>query len=222
MPKQSTVQITPRQLEVLRLVAQFQASQCYSATIGELAEKLGVSRPTVFEHLAGLREKNLLENSPGRARSLKVTRQGNRLLEKASEPQGYCEMNEGLDQGRTGLCLAGKVAAGMPIEAIENREPISLGLMFGDRGDIFVLEVAGDSMIDEGISDGDYIICRKALAAHDGQLVVAIVDDENATLKRFYKEKNRARLEPANDAYAPIYSDNCRIEAVALGLVRRF
>jgi repressor LexA len=77
-------------------------------------------------------------------------------------------------------------------------------------------------MIDEDIQQGDYVICRKSHIADDGQLVVAIVDEENATLKRFYREKNRVRLQPANDNYQPIYSDNCRIEAVVIGLIRKF
>ena len=77
-------------------------------------------------------------------------------------------------------------------------------------------------MIDDDICDGDYVICRKTPTAGNGQLVIAITDDENATLKRFYKEKDRARLQPSNNAYQPIYSDNCRIEAVVIGLVRKF
>jgi len=113
------------------------------------------------------------------------------------------------------------VAAGMPVEAIENAESLSLSSCFGTGDDIFALEVKGDSMIGEDIQEGDYVICRRRSAAQDGQLVVAIVDEENATLKRFYKENTRARLQPANDNYEPIYSDNCRIEAVVIGLVRR-
>lgn len=118
--------------------------------------------------------------------------------------------------------LLGTVAAGEPIEAIENRESLSLSSYFayGDR--TFALEVKGDSMIDDGICDGDVVICRRSEVADNGQIVVAIVDDQNATLKRFYKEKSRARLQPANDDYAPIYSDNCRIEGVVVGLVRKF
>jgi len=114
----------------------------------------------------------------------------------------------------------GRVAAGEPIEAIENREQLSMSSMFGEGDDIFALEVFGDSMINEGIFSGDYVVCQKKLTADNGQLVVAIVDDDNATLKRFYKEPTRARLEPANDAYDPIYSDNCRIEAIVLGVIR--
>jgi len=77
-------------------------------------------------------------------------------------------------------------------------------------------------MINEDIRQGDYVICRRTRIADDGQLVVAIVDDENATLKRFHKEKDRARLQPANDNYMPIYTDNCRIEAIVIGLIRTF
>jgi repressor LexA len=107
------------------------------------------------------------------------------------------------------------------VEAIENKEYISIESCFGNRGDIFALEVKGDSMIGENIHDGDYVICRRTAAATDGQLVVAIVDDENATLKRFYREKTGARLVAANDDYEPIYSNNCRIEGVVIGLVRK-
>ncbi len=91
----------------------------------------------------------------------------------------------------------------------------------GGADDTFALEVRGDSMIGEDIREGDYVICRRKAVAENGRLVVAIVDDENATLKRFYREKDRVRLEPANGDYDPIYSDNCRIEGVVVGLVRK-
>jgi repressor LexA len=113
------------------------------------------------------------------------------------------------------------VAAGAPLEAVEYVESLSLNSCFGAGDDIFALEVTGDSMVNDDIREGDYVICRRSRAAENGQLVVAIVDDENATIKRFYKEQDRARLQPANDEYQPIYSDNCRIEAVVIGLVRR-
>jgi repressor LexA len=98
---------------------------------------------------------------------------------------------------------------------------MSLRELFGSADDIFTLQVSGDSMIDEGISDGDYVICKRSTSARNGQMVVAIVDQDQATLKKFYKEDNRARLQPANSAYEAIYSDNCRIEAIVLGLLRR-
>ncbi|MCK4960104.1 MAG: repressor LexA, partial [Planctomycetes bacterium] len=93
--------------------------------------------------------------------------------------------------------------------------------MFGRPDDLFALEVAGDSMIDEGIFTGDFVICRKTASAENGQLVVAIVEDENATLKRFYKQTDCIKLQAANQAYEPIYTNHCRIEAVVLGLLRR-
>ena len=123
---------------------------------------------------------------------------------------------------RRGIPLSGRVAAGLPIEAIEETDYLSLPSHFAGTGEIFALEVCGESMVKDDIRDGDYVICRRARTADDGQLVIAIVADENATLKRFYKEKSCVRLEPANDAYEPIYSARCRIEAVVIGLVRKF
>ena len=114
------------------------------------------------------------------------------------------------------------MAAGVPIEAIEDTDCLCLTSHFGSGDDTFALEVKGDSMIDDGICDGDYVICQRKCVAENGQLVIAVVDDENATLKRFYREETAARLQPANDNYQPIYSDNCRIEAVVVGLVRKF
>ena len=207
--------ITPKKLEVLKILAQLETRQCYSPTMAELAKKLGVSRTTVFEHVGVLREKGLLISLPGRARSLKLTQQANQLLESISE-QHPSSFNE-----YTGLPLLGRVAAGVPIDAIENKETISLNSMFGNNDEMFMLEVAGDSMIEDGIDDGDYVVCRRSKQAQDGQIVVAIIDEDSATVKRFYKEPTRIRLEAANPAYEPIYTNNCRIEAVVQGLVRR-
>jgi repressor LexA len=120
-----------------------------------------------------------------------------------------------------GIPLVGRVAAGLPVEAVENKDYLSIESCFGNTGNIFALEVKGDSMIGEDIHEGDYVICKKTATASNGQLVVAIVDNEDATLKRFYRENNLVRLQPANDAYEPIYSDNCRIEGVVIGLVRK-
>lgn len=121
-----------------------------------------------------------------------------------------------------GIPFAGRVAAGVPIEAVENKESLSLQNLFKSNSDIFALEVRGDSMTGEGIANGDFVICRKSSIADDGQLVIAIVDENNATLKRFYKEKTAVRLQPANEQYDPIYSRNCRIEAVVIGLIKKF
>lgn len=214
---ESTIQLTPRQLELLRMIAEYQQSRCYSPTLAEMAAELKISRSTVFEHIAELRRKGLLYGSPNKARSLKTSSKAQELLSYSSGPDFNSRPCE-----EQCIPLAGKVAAGLPLEAVENKESISLQTCFGTGDDIFALEVSGESMIDENIRSGDYVICRRSNVAHDGQLVVAVVDDRNATLKRFYKEKNLARLEPANENFQPIYSENCRIEAVVIGLVRKF
>jgi repressor LexA len=138
------------------------------------------------------------------------------LLSSFDDPSLSNDPNES-----TGIPLAGRVAAGVPLEAVEDIESLSLNSCFGSADDIFALQVSGESMINEDIHEGDYVICRRSRVADNGQLVVAIVDNDNATLKRFYKEKTRVRLQPANDTFQPIYSDNCRIEAVVIGLVRK-
>jgi len=208
--------LTPRQIEVLRLIVSFCDRQRYSPTMAELAGELGLSRSTVFEHLSELQRKGLLSTSPGKARSLKVTSRGRGLLEQTGgldldadeEPQG-------------GVPLLGRIAAGLPREAVENTESISLESCFGLGDDLFALEVSGDSMIEENIEPGDYVICRRTNVASNGELVVALVDDGEATLKRFFKEAHRIRLQPANANYEPIYTNNCHIEGIVVGLVRR-
>ena len=211
-----TNQLTPRQLQLLRTIADFQASHRYSPTIGELACELGISRSTTFEHIAELRKKGLLSAYPAKARSLKLTSKGRELLRDltAHSADSHREL-------RAGIPLVGRVAAGSPIEAIEDEDYFSPTSQFGNDDCLFALEVKGDSMVDDGIWDGDYVICRRTAVANNGQLVIAVVDNENATLKRFYKEKAQARLQPANDNYDPIYSANCRIEALVVGLVRK-
>ena len=210
------IQLTPRQLQLLTMVAQFQENRCYSPTLAEMASELHISRSTVYEHIGELRRKGLLSDSPNKARSLKVSSQAQRLLSNLGDEDYQTEPHEA-----AAIPLAGTVAAGLPIEAVENTESLSLTSCFGSRDDMFALEVRGDSMIGDDIHEGDYVICRRQSTAQDGQLVVAILDEDNATLKRFYKERTRARLQPANDDYDPIYSYNCRIEALVVGLVRK-
>jgi len=209
--------LTPKQLQVLRHIAAFQGNQRYSPTIADLASHLHLSRSTVFEHLGELQRKSLLTTSPGRARSLKLTPQGRRLLKSTQDRESQNEEPAG-----DGVPLLGRVAAGLPAEAVENRDNLSLRSCFGTGDELFALRVSGDSMIEENIRPGDYVICRRAETARNGELVVALVNEGEATLKRFYKEADRARLQPANAAYEPIYSDNCRIEALVVGLLRKF
>ncbi len=211
--------LTPKQLQVLRHIAAFQGNQRYSPTIADLASKLSLSRSTVFEHLGELQRKSLLTTSPGRARSLRLTPQGRRLLKNA--PPAGPEAGDGT-RADADVPLLGRVAAGRPVEAVEHRDSLSLRSCFGTGDELFALRVAGDSMIEEDIQPGDYVICRRAEHAENGQLVVALIEEGEATLKRFYKEADRARLQPANARYEPIYSDKCRVEAVVVGLMRKF
>ncbi len=213
----SSKQITPRQLQILNLLARFQISQPYSATIQELAQELGISRTTAFEHIAGLREKNLLSAETGKARSLKLTKKGRSLLNKNPDRGHKADLT---CQSR--IPLLGRIAAGAPIEAVQDSQNLSLADQFGTTDDVFALQIHGDSMAGDNIHDGDYIICRRTSNAENGQIVVANLDDGDVTLKRFYKQPNSVRLQPSNDNYEPIYSDNCRIEAVALGILRKF
>ncbi len=148
---------------------------------------------------------------------MKLTSKAQKLLSALAESN-----SKSYPASSAGIPLLGKVAAGLPIEAIEDKQHLSLSSCFVGADDIFALEVRGDSMAGDDILSGDYVICRRSAVANDGQLVIAIVDNENATLKRFYKEKTRARLQPSNQDYPPIFSDNCRIEAIVVGLVRKF
>jgi repressor LexA len=209
-------QLTPRQLQLLRAIAGSWANLSYSPTIAELARSLNISRSTVFEHITELRKKSLLSARPGRARSLLLTSKAQKLLD-ALTARNFAPASKAAGN----IPLLGRVAAGLPLEAVENKEFLTLDSCFGNSGSLFALEVKGNSMTGDGIHSGDYVICRRSAAAENGQLVVALIDDENVTLKRFYKEKDCVRLQPANNDYRPIYSDSCRIQALVIGLVRK-
>ena len=206
--------ITPKQFAVLSQLGQMEASSCFSATIAELAAALGVSRPTVHEHLVALRKKGLVRHVPGKARSLRLTAAARQLLDEVRPP-------EPAPQRCAPLALEGRVCAGYGIDAYEDRRPFGLEDLFGTGGDLFVLQVNGQSMTGAGIEDGDYVICRKTDQADNGQLVIALLEDETAMIKRFYKDPTCVRLMPANDEFEPVFSSQCRIQAVVTGLVRR-
>ncbi len=211
----TNTQLTPRQNQLLRLIDACHRNHCFSPTISELANQLHISRSTVFEHIEELRKKGLVSTRKGKARSLTLTQKTRRLLSKLIDDSDF----EGW--GEAGIPLAGRVAAGVPLQAFENPEILSLSTAFGNSGDVFAVQVEGDSMIDEGIYDGDFAVCQKSSTAVNGQLVVAAVEDDNVTLKRFFKEPNRVRLEPANANYEPIYAKSCRIQGIVLGLLRK-
>ncbi len=197
--------LTPRQLEVMTLIRDARRNQGYSPTLQELADHLGISKITVFEHVEALLKKRLLTRRSNKARSLELT-------SSARLP----------DERPTLLPLVGRIAAGLPIEAIEASDAIDLEEMFTSRYPVGVLEVTGDSMIDEHIRDGDLVIYERRSNARNGDTVVALIGGEEATLKKFYKEKDRVRLEPANPKYKPIYTKNVEIQGVLIGVIRRY
>lgn len=124
------------------------------------------------------------------------------------------------DEQSSRLPLVGRIAAGAPIEAIENPETLDLQNLYPTDGDTFVLGVNGESMVEDHICDGDYVVCQKRNTARDGEIVVALLDNGEATLKRMYREKDRVRLQPANGDYEPIYVKNISIQGVVIGLIR--
>ena len=198
--------VTPRQMEILTYIRDYRHKNGFSPTLQEIGDVLGLTKVTVFEHVRALERKKLLtRGTKHSARSLRISSQ-------VDFP----------DERSTRLPLVGRIAAGLPIEAVEDVETVDLEQML-DRGvETFILEVTGDSMIDDHICDGDFVICEKRNTARDGQTVVALLDDGEATLKRFYRDRaqNRIRLQPANPAYEPIYVKNCRIQGVVIGVVR--
>ena len=201
----SSRRLTPKQLRILTLIRDYQRKHGYSPTMQELADVLGVTKVTVFEHVGGLEKKGLLQRLRHRARSLELT-------SRVEFP----------DEARSSLPLVGHIAAGAPIEAIEDQEKIDLENMFSARSGAFVLKVRGDSMIDDNIRDGDLVVVERRETARDGETVVALLDNGEATLKKFYREKGRVRLQPANPAFPPILVDDVRIQGVAIGLLRLY
>ncbi|MCY3020100.1 MAG: transcriptional repressor LexA [Planctomycetota bacterium] len=198
---------TPKQLQILRMIHQYQQEHGYSPTYAELAKELHVSTITVFEHLEALERKGAIKRRRHEARSVEIT-----------EPSFLQHQ-----QTRRALPVKGLIAAGAPIEAIvtEPAEELPIGDVFNCKPNSYVLRVKGDSMVDDHILDGDMIVVESRETAHDGEIVVALDDNGQATLKRIYHEGGKIRLQPANAAMPPIVVDHCRIQGVLKGLVRK-
>lgn len=202
--------LTPKQLYVLKRIRDQRLAHGYSPTMQELADELGVSKVTIFEHVEALIRKGALVREPNKARSLVVS-------PSAALPD---------EERHTRLPLLGNIAAGHPIEAIEDRQFVDLESLFARSGrrqaGTFVLRVRGDSMIDEQIRDGDYVVVRERNTARSGETVVALLDNGEATLKKFYRERGRIRLQPANPDFEPIIVKDCRIQGVVVGVIRTY
>lgn len=195
---------TPRQAAILTFVRDYTHKNGYSPTYEEIAAEFGITKVTVFEHLTALEERGLLSRDKHKARSLQLA--------------DHLELP---DDRPTCIRLAGRIAAGSPIEAVESRESVDLESLFTSRHGTYALEVRGDSMIGDQISDGDYVVIERRTEPSTGEMVVALTENGEATLKRFYRERNRIRLQPSNPAYEPIYVTNPVIQGVVIGVIRR-
>lgn len=197
-----------RQKQILDFIKQYIDKYGYSPTLAEIAESIGVSSlATVHEHLQALVLKGVIKRFDGAVRGIEI------LDQKVSNALKGIE-----------LPVLGFIAAGQPIMAYTDPDA-TLNIpphMVSGKKRSYVLQVKGDSMIEDGILDGDFVIIEEQTIASDGDIVVALLDNGLATLKRFFKEANRIRLEPANAAMEPIYATNVKIQGKCVGVIRRF
>ena len=192
--------LTKRQKSVFDFIRDKIQNRGYGPTVREIGQRFDISSPNgVMCHLRALEKKGLISREPNMSRAIQLS---------------------GEAHGEDGLPLAGRVAAGVMHEAVEQDERIDFSRIF-DQGSTYVLEVSGDSMIDAQIADGDYVVVRKARTASAGQMVVARTDDGEATLKYWFPERNRIRLQPANSRMRPIYSRDAKVIGVVVGVVRK-
>ena len=202
--------LTPKQLRILKLIRDTRIAHGYSPTMQELADELGVSKVTVFEHVEALIKKGALVREANKARSLSIA--DDAPLPDEMQPLQFP--------------LVGKIAAGYPIEKFAQSDELNLGEVFGPRvgqkSGCFALQIDGDSMRDEGILDGDYVIIERRDAARNGERVVALLPNGETTLKTFYKERDGIRLQPANPDFQPIRVKDCKVQGVVIGVLRSY
>jgi repressor LexA len=199
---------TKKQRDLLQFVARYQRENGVSPTLEEIGQEFGISRVTAFQHVNALEKRGALTHRAREARSLEI-----------------------LDPSYKPVQMLGTIAAGGPIEAIENAEPLDLHDFFPTKGDFFVLKVQGDSMIEDHIEDGDLVLVEKRSDARDGDTVVAILPSggedgggvEETTLKRFYREGGGVvRLEPRNSRLQPIRTKAVEVRGVVRGVLRKY
>lgn len=202
--------LTPKQMRILKIIRDCRMRSGYSPTLQEIADEINVSKVTVFEHVEALIRKGALKRDAHKARSLEIH-------DQITIP----------DEGRSMIFpLVGRIAAGYPIEKIEDHAELDLENFFGPRrgqsGAIFALQVEGESMRDEGIWDGDYVLVERRKTARNGERVVALLPNGETTLKTFFKEIDHIRLQPANPDFEPIIVTDCEIQGVVVGVIRSY
>ena len=203
MPRPS---ITRRQRDILRFFEEYSHEQGISPTLEEIAQHFGLNKVTIFGHVAELERKGILRRTAkGVSRGLQIV-----------------DPSEGESEGPS-LRVLGTIAAGGPIETLEEPEVLPFAELAPPEKDVYVLKVKGDSMIEDAICDGDLVVVERRSAARNGETVVAVLPGEEATLKRLYKEADgRFRLQPANATMQPIYTQELEIRGVVIGVIRRF
>jgi repressor LexA len=189
--------VTPKQLQVLRFVEEYSDRTGCAPTLQEIADRLRITKVTVLSHLRALEKARHIRRSYYRRRGIEVLTRTRRLP------------------------VSGKIAAGRPIEAIAHPDELDLFGVLREGKDYFALEVRGDSMIEDHIRDGDYVLCERRSTAQNGETVVALLEGGEATLKRFYRENGRIRLQPANSSLAPIVADRVDVQGVVVGIYRK-
>lgn len=205
--------LTKRQRQVYDYIADFVSRNGYSPSFEEIGDGMGLnSLATVHKHISNLEKKGLLKRDYNRSRSIDL------LPPKGSMKKAMATMPPPLE-----LPLLGRIAAGKPIEAVENPETLSLS-DFTSSKDVYVLKVMGESMQDEHIVEGDYVIVEKSETARNGEIVVAVVNNDDATLKRIYHEGETTRLQPSNAKMQPIIvpSRAVQVQGRVIGVLRKY
>jgi repressor LexA len=214
MSLEATMALTRRQKEVYDFISGFVDRHGYSPSFEEIAEGLGLSSlATVHKHISNLEDKQLLRRDYNRSRSIDLLKPRGRMKQSLAVAA----------ESSMSLPLLGRIAAGRPLEAVENPETISLA-DFTRSKEVFVLQVKGQSMQDEAILDGDYVLVEKADSARDGEIVVALVDGTDATLKRLYVEGGKVRLQPSNAQMQPIIvpAASVQVQGRVIGVLRKY
>ena len=209
--------LSKRQQSIYEYICSYSAEHGYPPSVREIGAAVGLASPsTVHMHLQVLQEQGLIKSDSKKPRAIEVVNNPS----EHDEGLHLAKVTEDPDSNTISLPLVGRVAAGQPILAEQNvEERLNLPTSIVGDASSFVLRVHGESMINAGIFDGDYIVVKEEHDAHDGEIVVALIDD-SATVKTFYREDGRIRLQPENDTMEPIYAENPRILGRVTALIR--
>lgn len=214
--------LSKRQSDIYKFICAYTEEHGYPPSVREIGKAVGLASPsTVHMHLNALQEKGYIKRDSKKPRTIEVMNEGTGANQaEVSGHDRVVNVEQDLDDGSITLPLVGRVAAGTPILAEQNvEERMKLPTSIVGDASSFVLRVHGQSMINAGILDGDFIVVKEQHDAHDGEIVVALIDD-SATVKTFYRERDRIRLQPENDAMDPIYVTNPVILGRVTGLFR--